>query len=182
MMESLTCVIDASTLVDRIHEVKEWIYYDSIRILIPACSKPNLSVLGYAWITDCAPIALEKVGQICKEALAAVEVAKESANKRPLNKAARREQPLFDINPRITTELLQRAKIGEEISTIAFQGVEEQFTQWKDEDRQVVAAAQPPVGPPTSFAQALLRKLNISDGSDINGPKGLVTSRRTHIR
>ena len=53
---------------------------------------------------------------------------------------------------------------------MTFQKNEEQFTQWKVEEKQAVQAEQSPVGPPTSFAQALLRKLNTNDTS--NDSKG----------
>ena len=70
-------------------------------------------------------------------------------------------------------EFLERARTGVDSRSVTFQQVKEQFTQWKEEEQQVVKAEQPPEGPPTSFAQALLRKLNFQDGSDASGTKGL---------
>lgn len=97
---------------------------------------------------------------------------KEPPTKKPLNKAARKETPLFDINPRTAMEFLERARAGADSHRVTFQQAKEQFTQWKEEEQQAIKAEQPPEGPPTSFAQALLRKLNFHDGSDANGTKG----------
>ena len=33
-MERVTCVVDATTLVDTIHEIKQWVYNGSVRIHI----------------------------------------------------------------------------------------------------------------------------------------------------
>ncbi|MCJ1471959.1 hypothetical protein MMC13_000602 [Lambiella insularis] len=152
-MKHLTCVIDATTLVDRIHEVKQWVYNDAISIHIPLCT-------------------VEKVEQIYQASLIPKEVQKEPAPKKPSSKATRKEIPLFDINPRSAREFLLRAQ-GEHIKNVSFQLPLEQFTQWKEEEQQAIKAEQAPEGPPTSFAQALLRKLNFSDGNDSNGIKGI---------
>ena len=116
--------------------------------------------------------ALEKVEQIYKASLIPPkEVQKEPTTKKPLPKAARKEQrPLFDINPRTAQEFLVRAQSTTDKLGVIFQSSEEKFTQWKEEEKQAAQAEQSPIGPPTSFAQALLRKLNINDGS--NDPKG----------
>lgn len=86
----------------------------------------------------------------------------------------RKEIPLFDINPRTTMEFLERARAGTDSHGVTFQQTQEQFTQWKEEEQEAIKAEQAPEGPPTSFAQALLRKLNFHDGSDANGTKGLL--------
>lgn len=37
-MNNLTCVVDATTLVDNIHELKRWVHEGTIRLAIPVCS------------------------------------------------------------------------------------------------------------------------------------------------
>ena len=69
-------------------------------------------------------------------------------------------------------EFLERARVGADSRSVTFQQPQEQFTQWKEEEQQAIKVEQPPEGPPTSFAQALLRKLNFNDGSNVNGIKG----------
>ena len=80
--------------------------------------------------------------------------------------------PLFDINPQTTKEFLERVRAEANNYDISFQLPQEQFTQWKEEEQQAIKAEQPVEGPPTSFAQALLRKLNFNDAADANGTKG----------
>lgn len=38
-MEKITCVIDATTLVEHIHEIKSWIYNGQLRLVVPLNSK-----------------------------------------------------------------------------------------------------------------------------------------------
>ena len=97
-------------------------------------------------------------------------------------KNTRVERPLFDINPRTATELFTRAQ-AERYSNlvefrfpdhgITFQNAGEEFTQWQQE-AEAAAAPPSPEAPPTSFAEALLRKLNFSEGADSNGIKGTI--------
>ena len=100
------------------------------------------------------------------------ESQKEPLPKKPISKAARKDVPLFDINPQTTKEFLERAKAGADNYDVSFQLPQEQFTQWKEEEQQAIKTEQPVEGPPTSFAQALLRKLNFNDTADANGTKG----------
>ena len=125
----------------------------------------------------CSTIALEMVEQIYQSSIVPKEVQKEPPLKRSSYKAvARKEQPLFDINPRITREFLLRAQ-SEPDGHVTFQLPDEQFTQWKEEEELALKVDQPPEERPTSFAQALLRKLNISDGGDGTiGSKGVSVS------
>lgn len=96
-----------------------------------------------------------------------------SPPKRSSYKATRKEQPLFDINPRVALEFLLRAQSEKDGSKVTFQLPDEKFTQWKKEEEQALKVEQTPEERPTSFAQALLRKLNISEDNDTNGAKGL---------
>ncbi|MCJ1379926.1 hypothetical protein MMC17_003029 [Xylographa soralifera] len=150
-MEHITCVVDATTLVDRIHEIKQWVYNDAVRIHVPLST-------------------FEKVEQLYQALLTAKEPQKEPAPRKTSTKAARKETPLFDINPRTSREFLLRAQ-GENLNSISFQLPHEHFTQWKEEEQQATKVEPPPEGPPTSFAEALRRK-KFNDELESNGAKG----------
>ena len=170
-MENITCVVDATTLIDKIHEIKEWVYDGYIRLHVPICSKFLVSLDDFHVLMS--TIAFEMVEQIYQSSVVPKEAQKEPPPKRSSYKVvARKEQPLFDINPRVAREFLLRAQ-SEADGSITFQLPNEQFTQWKEEEESALKVEQPPEERPTSFAQALLRKLNIADGGDgTNGPKG----------
>lgn len=48
----------------------------------------------------------------------------------------------------------------------------EEFTQWKEEDEKAAEKVEIIPTAPTSFADALLRKLNMKDDSESKGSKG----------
>ena len=52
-----------------------------------------------------------------------------------------------------------------------FQKEEEKFTQWEKSQEEVAKTESPPP-PPTSFASAVLRKLDIQEAAESNGAKG----------
>ena len=88
---------------------------------------------------------------------------KDSAPAKPFGRAARKEQPLFDINPRTVWEFLLRAKSEKGEQGVKFQQENEEFTQWKEEEeKEAEEKAETPTAP-TSFADALLRKLTIKE-------------------
>ncbi|MCJ1438230.1 hypothetical protein MMC27_007617 [Xylographa pallens] len=167
-MEHLTCVVDATTLVDRIHEIKQWVYNDAIRIHVPLSSTSILLSLAGMYAENLK--AFEKVEQIYQASLAAKEPQKETAPKKTSSKSTRKETPLFDINPQTSTEFLLRAQEAN-LNNISFQLPHEQFTQWKEEEQQATKVEQTPEGPPTSFAEALRRK-KLNDDLESNGTKG----------
>ena len=115
--------------------------------------------------------AFDRVEELYQASLVPKEIA--PPPKRSSYKAARKEQPLFDINPRVAREFLLRAQSGKDDSKVTFQLPEEHFTQWKHEEEQALKVEQTPEERPTSFAQALLRKLNISEDNDASGSKGV---------
>ena len=53
---------------------------------------------------------------------------------------------------------------------VIFQQENEIFTQWNHEDQKKVAKEEEPLPPPSSFADALLRKLVVKE--DTKGTKG----------
>ena len=167
-MEQLTCVVDAATLVDRIHEIKQWVYNDAIRIHVPLPSTSILLSLVGMHAENLK--AFEKVEQLYQASLVAKEPQKEPAPKKPSSKNTRKETPLFDINPQTSREFLLRAQEAN-LNNISFQLPHEQFTQWKEEEQQATKVEQTPEGPPTSFAEALRRK-KFKDDLESNGAKG----------
>ena len=81
---------------------------------------------------------------------------------RPSGKASRKEYPLFDINPQTAWEFIERALSEKGISGVTFQQENELFSPWKKE-----AEAENALSTPSSFADALLRKLAIHDEKDV---------------
>ena len=53
-----------------------------------------------------------------------------------------------------------------------FQQEDEEFTQWKEEEEKAAVKIEVVPTAPTSFADALLRKLNMKNDSESNGTKG----------
>ena len=131
--------------------------------LFAVCSRPFLFHL-----TSLTPRqALEQVAKQCNVAAPPQDKKppqdgkKGALIKRSSGRAARKEQPLFDINPRTAQEYLARAQSEKGEMGVRLQLPGEEFTQWKEEEE--VAKVESPVTAPTSFADALLRKLNIKD-------------------
>ena len=111
--------------------------------------------------------ALEQVEKAAEAALNPKSTPKEPNPKRSSGRASRRgEQPLFDANPRVAREFLKRAQEGH-LERVILQLPGEEFTQWKEEEEKEAAKSESPVAPPSSFADALLRKSNLSNGGDV---------------
>ena len=125
--------------------------------------------------SNCVSLAFENVEKTCQSLLLQKESQKEPPSKKPVSKVSGRkeQQPLFDLNPRVAREFLSRYQSMTDQNAdkiVTFQLPGQQFTQWKNEEEKAIKAEQPPEQPPTSFAQALLRKLNIVE--EESGPKG----------
>lgn len=116
--------------------------------------------------------ALEQVESIYKNSLLPKETQKGTAKKSFGRAARREEQPLFDINPRTAWEFLSRAQSEKGEVGVFLQKEEEQFTQWKEEEKEVVKPHSPSAEP-TSFAEALLRKLNFDSAPNEIAAKGI---------
>ena len=117
--------------------------------------------------------ALEEVEKQYQASLISKEPPKEPAAKRASGRAPRREEhPLFDINPRTAWEFLCRVQSVPSGTGISFQKEGEEFSQWKSEYSRAKLAESVPVAP-SSFADALLRKLNIAGGKENGGTNGL---------
>ena len=125
--------------------------------------------------SDHTVLAFENVEKTFQSSLLQQEAQKEPPSKKSVSKVSGRkeQQPLFDLNPRIAREFLSRfqSRSNQTVDDIVtFQLPGQQFTQWKNEEEKAIKAEQPPEQPPSSFAQALLRKLNIVE--EESGPKG----------
>ena len=116
-------------------------------------------------------IALDQIDASYKASLVPKEVQKEANIKKPSGRAARREQPLFDINPRTVREYLLRAQSEKGEEGVKLQSTEQEFAQWKEEEKEVAKPESPPPAP-TSFAEAVSRKLNMKDEPSSLGLKG----------
>lgn len=103
-----------------------------------------------------------------KKSLEPKPAPKEDQQQKRFSGRPRKEFPLFDINPRTAKEFLERAKSEAGIAGVTFQveSGKEEFTQWKEEDEKIAKASEPPVAPPNSFSEALLRKLNIAPSAN----------------
>lgn len=120
--------------------------------------------------------------KLCNVATLPQNGQKDTSIKRSSGRTSRKEQPLFDINPRTVQEYLARAQSEKGEVGVGVQLVGEDFTQWKDEEEEEIGKAESPLTAPTSFADALLRKLNIKDngGQASKGGIAIQTDFRLH--
>lgn len=81
------------------------------------------------------------------------------------------------MNPRIAREFLLRTQAnlgGNTDGGVTFQSSGEEFSQWKRDEELAARAEEVSEERPTTFAEALLSKLNIADGADkSDGSKGM---------
>ncbi|KAI4245707.1 MAG: hypothetical protein LQ352_006515 [Teloschistes flavicans] len=156
-MDFYFCVVDASTLVENIQEIKSLIYQGRLRLVVPQCTSASLDQI-YAKL-------------------------KEDANKKPVRqsepqrpraggKPTRTEPPAFDLNPLVAGELLNRIRSENGENSVEFQKDSEQYSPWKfleqEEERSNTTVTKP-----STFAQAVqkqnIERLLNSSGS-ANGP------------
>ena len=116
-------------------------------------------------------LAMEQLEEAYKASI--VPENKEAPNKRYSGKPNRREQPLFDINPRTAKEFLARAQSEDGVDGVQFQQPDQEFTQWKEEEMEA-SMPESPLPAPSGYAEALMRKLNIKNGPDISDTKGTI--------
>lgn len=166
----MTCVIDANTLIDHIHEVKALVYDGHIQLCVA------LTTMG-------------RIDQICKKFIEPKPEPEKAppprsggkpksargkpAREKPAKEKPAREKPARDINPQIAQEFLERSKQGDEELAVEFQKEEEQFTVWKNLELQEEQEKQKNAdGKPATFAEALLAKLNIAEApaESLKGP------------
>ena len=160
-METPYCVIDASTLVENIHEIKKWVYNGQIRLVVPLSGMYSTSLPSLPCLT--VPKASERVEQLYQKSIEQKAKPQEPARPKSSGKTARKEHPTFDINPRLTKAFLawlQRDKENwdpEIPFVVEFQQANEVYTPWKLAEEQGEKRDGSPDKGPTTFAQAVAK-------------------------
>lgn len=165
--ETVTCVIDANTLIDNIHQIKALIYDGHIQLCVPLSS--TFERLLEASVAD-SWIAVDHVDHIYRKSIEKSSEPEKAARPKFGGKPSR-VYPTFDISPRVTKEFLERSKENleklskedSENSAVVFQKEEEQYTPWKNLELQEEQERQKNAEKPATFAAALLAKLNIAE-------------------
>ena len=150
------CVIDAATLIDHIHEIKECVYAEQIRLVVPLCSK---SILPRHCLASVAKpyIASERVEKALQKVVEQQTEQRPTSQPKQSSRSARKEYPAFDINPQVTKEFLNRPEAQ---SFLTIQKADEEYAPWQEEE----TLAKSNDGGPSTFAQALLAKVNMPRG------------------
>ncbi|KAI4289256.1 MAG: hypothetical protein L6R35_001476 [Caloplaca aegaea] len=182
MDDSPICVVDATTLVDHIQDIKRFVYGGRMCLVVPLRS----TCLFCLRSTDCTKLTLTKASTPLEQIYAKLT---EEANKKPsrqpepqrprssgrpakVEKSTKVGQPAVDINPLVAGEFLARLRSNETQKGVEFQKEGEQYSPWRllemeEESRNANEDK------PTSFAQAA-RKASVEKFSSaagaVNGP------------
>lgn len=157
-MDHAICVVDATTLVDHIQEIKNLVYQDKIRLIVPQCTSTPLES-KYEKLTE----------EANKKPSRQLEPQRPKSSGRP----AKVEPPAVDINPLVAGEFLARFRSKEGQNVVEFQKDSEQYSPWRilELEEESRAASE---NRPTSFAQAV-RKQSMEQFSNAagatNGPQ-----------
>ena len=163
-----TCVIDANTLIDHIHEVKALVYDGHIQLCVPLSS---MSTYITKPLNAHISLVIDRVDQICRTSVEPKSEPEKAPRPKSGGKPAR-VYPTFDISPRVAKEFLERSKQDGSKLAVEFQKEEEQFTVWKNlEIKEENERQKNADGKPATFAAALLAKLNIAE-APAESPKG----------
>ncbi|KAI4265463.1 MAG: hypothetical protein L6R38_009404 [Xanthoria sp. 2 TBL-2021] len=155
-MDQLICVVDATTLVENIQQIKRLVHQGQIRLVVPQCTATALE---------------RKYANFKEEANKKPPRQVEPQRPRASGKPAKIEHPAFDINPLVAGEFLAKLQSNDK-STVEFQKDSEQYSPWKlmeleEENRSATENR------PATFAQAVqkqnIERLLNSDGAG-NGP------------
>ncbi|KAL9599155.1 MAG: hypothetical protein Q9219_004022 [cf. Caloplaca sp. 3 TL-2023] len=155
-MDHLICVVDATTFVDHIQDIKRLIYQGHIRLVVPQCTSAPLES-KYEKLTE----------ETNKKPLRQVETQRPKSSGKP----SKIEPPAMNINPLVAGEFLARLRSQDGQSVAEFQQDNEQYSPWKameleEESRKTTDNR------PTSFAQAV-RKQSMEQFSNTTGaPNG----------
>ena len=188
-MENLTCIIDAKSLVDNIQEIKKWIYRGQLHLIVTTDSTSTVCYENFQ-CTD-AVAASEAVQKLFEKSVEPKQTAQDAARPKSSGKAAKKEYPTFDINPKVAHEYLSRIKKGKEgepvvkerplyvaeevQNALEFQKPTEEYSPWKN----IPLEEEKPETPddrPVSWADAARKKANAINGSAdrAEGSKGAV--------
>ncbi|KAI4146263.1 MAG: hypothetical protein L6R39_003518 [Caloplaca ligustica] len=144
MDDNPICVVDATTLVEHIHEIKRYVYQGRVCLLVPQRTSTTLE---------------QKYAKLTEEANK--KPAKQTESQRPrsigkpgrFEKPAKTEPPAMDINPLVAGEFLSRCRCDEGGKGVEFQKDSEQYSPWRllelEEESKNTNENKP-----TSFAQA----------------------------
>ena len=160
-MEPPTCVVDASTLVEHIQEIKRWTQQGRLCLVVPLSSKPiqSQTMFCFAKLT----LAVDNVRKICDKEVKLREQQLYALQPQKSNgKPDRREQPLYDNNPRVTLEFLCRLR-PENGDGLVFQRQGEEYSPWQR--HQTPPPRQVQEERPATFAEAVRHKLNATNGT-----------------
>ncbi|KAL8773690.1 MAG: hypothetical protein Q9209_001456 [Squamulea sp. 1 TL-2023] len=151
-MDQLICVVDAATLVENIHQIKNFIQQGQIRLVVPQYTSAILEQ-KYANLKE----------EVSKKPLRQVEPQRPRSGGKP----ARIEHPAFDINPLVAGEFLARLRSDDGQTILEFQKDSEQYSPWKimEQEEESKSAVE---NRPTTFAQAV-QKQNIERLLDSTG-------------
>lgn len=158
-MDYKTCVINANTFIDHIHQIKALVYDGRIRLAVPlsSMSMVDRSCMNLAKINS----AVDSVEQLSHKSIEPKPVPEKAARPKSGGKPVK-VFPTFDISPRVAKEFLERLKQVESKLPIDFQNEGEQYTSWKNlEIQEEQEKRKNADGKPATFAAALLAKLNI---------------------
>ena len=161
-MQTPYCVIDATTLVENVHEIKKWIYNGQVRIIVPWSSMYSVYLCVVFSTSNCVQ-ALERVEQLYQKTIEQKPKPQEPARPRSSGKTARKEHPTYDINPRLARAFLARLQHGKDHGDlelpfhVEFQQANEVYTPWTLAEAQGEKRDGSPEKGPTTFAQAVAK-------------------------
>ncbi|KAI4176053.1 MAG: hypothetical protein LQ343_001336 [Gyalolechia ehrenbergii] len=141
-MDHPICVVDATTFVDHIQEIKRLVYQDKIRLVVPQSTSASLEN-RYEKLTE----------EANKKPSRQLEPQRPRSSARP----SKAEHPAVDINPLVAGEFLARLRLKEGQDAVEFQKDTEQYSPWKilELEEESRAASE---NRPTSFAQAVRKQ------------------------
>ncbi|KAL9026392.1 MAG: hypothetical protein Q9196_004937 [Gyalolechia fulgens] len=157
-MDQPICVVDATTFVDQIQEIKRLVYQDKIRLVVPQSTSASLEI---------------KYEKLTEEGNKKPSRQPEPQRPRSSGKPTKVEHPAVDINPLVAGEFLARLRSKEGQDAVEFQKDSEQYSPWKilELEEESRAASE---NRPTSFAQAVrkqsMEKFSKAAGAT-NGPQ-----------
>ncbi|KAL9102510.1 MAG: hypothetical protein Q9163_002345 [Psora crenata] len=189
IMETPICITDAATLVDRIHQIKSWIYNGQLRLIVPSSSMPARQSLPIASILMWMA-AVQNVDQIYQKSIEPKPLVKEITKPKISRKPTKKEYPAFDMNPRIAKAFLERVRAGKDYETghlgrpiyedeekhdaVHFPPANEQYTPWKHIE-EYEETIESPIDGQRSWADKLRKKPALANGTVENkSPKGPV--------
>ncbi|KAL8757657.1 MAG: hypothetical protein Q9184_004153 [Pyrenodesmia sp. 2 TL-2023] len=139
------CVVDATTLVEHIHEIKSFVYQGRICLVVPQRISTPLE---------------QKFASLSEEATKKQKPSKpdpqrprSSGRLAKVEKSSKAEPSAVDINPLVAGEFLSRFRSDETQKQVEFQSESEQYSQWRllELEEESKKANE---NKPTSFAQA----------------------------